>query len=107
MVTIDIGLMYLTDRSTTITTIKIAEQSGAVLKFDGEVLEVFPGQGRRFHISLIKVMTLVPDRRGNHKLHIETIIDNLDIAVDEGCVSATNRLIAEVQQAMAAFRFDD
>ena len=83
------------------TTIKISD--AAILKFDGEVLDIFPHQ--RIHVSQLKI-ELAADRHGKHTLNVGDIFSSKDISVDENAVQKINLLIAEVQKAKAEFKFD-
>ena len=89
------------------SSVKINEQNPMILKFDGEVLEVFGLVGHRFHISLIKSITLTSHRGNHHTLELKTVYGNFNPSVDEIHVPATNQLINEIQHAMNTFKFDD
>ena len=90
-------------------TIRLAEHYRLVLAFDGTVLEVFRhSSSERVHVSLIDNLELKTDKKGKHTLDINaaggyTMQGN---AVDEPSCPKVGRLIAEVQKAKAAFRFD-
>jgi len=91
------------------TTIRPAADRALVLSFEGDVLEVFrPGEGLRYHISLIKDFELKTDKKGQHTWDITMAnsYSNSGNPVDENAVSKVTQLIAEVQKAKAAFRFD-
>lgn len=91
------------------TTFKPSEDRPLVLSFDGKVLEVFrPGEGLRYHVSLIEKLELKTDKKGKHTLDINMVwsYSNRDNAVDDAAVGKVTDLIAEVEKAKAAFRFD-
>ena len=84
------------------TTIKISD--GAILKFDGEILEVFPNW--RIHIAQLSKFELVTDHSGRHTLSIASLVSGKDMQVDENAAPKVTRLIAEVQKAKTEFKFD-
>lgn len=91
------------------TTFKPAADRPLILSFDGKVLEVFrPGEGLRYHVSLIEKLELKTDKKGNHTLDINMVwsYSNRDNVVDESAVAKVTSLIAEIEKAKAAFRFD-
>jgi len=83
-----------------------------VLTFDGEVLEVFDSilspRHPRIHISHIDSMQIETDRKGKHKLVTKVAYGFLfrDFAVEDDQLASVNRLIDQVREAKAAFRFD-
>lgn len=83
-----------------------------VLTFDGEVLEIFDSistpKHPRIHISHIDSIQIETDRKGKHKLVTKVAYGFLfrDFAVEDGQIASVNRLIVQVQEAKAAFRFD-
>ncbi len=91
------------------TTIKLAEDFPLVLTFDGRVLEVFQDiSSNRIHVSWIESLQLKTDKKGKHTLDINTLGDSglQGNAVDEATLAKVNSLIAEVQKAKSAFKFD-
>ncbi len=91
------------------TTIKLAEDFPLVLSFDGKVLEVFQDDSsNRIHVTWVKSLQLKADKKGRHTLDINTLGDSSleGNEVDEGAVAKVNALIAEVERAKAAFKFD-
>ncbi len=92
-----------------VTTIKLSEDFPLVLTFDGKVLEVFQDDSsNRIHVTWIKSLELKADKKGKHTLDISTMGDSSleGNEVDEAAVAKVNGLIAEVQKAKAAFKFD-
>ncbi len=84
------------------TAIKI-NASYTILMFDGEVLEIFPGQ--RIHISQINDIELTQDRHGKHTIKLASPISNWGMAVDEQALPAVTQLIADFHTAKSQFRF--
>ncbi len=84
------------------TTLKISE--AGIIKFDGEVLEVFPQW--RIHIAQLSKFELAVERNGKHTLSIASIFSGKDMPVDENEVPKIIQLVAEVQKAKAEFKFD-
>ncbi|HVU09875.1 MAG TPA: hypothetical protein VHD90_01305 [Phototrophicaceae bacterium] len=83
-----------------------------VLTFDGEVLEIFDSimspKHSRIHISHIESMDIQTDRKGKHKL-VTTLAYGFvfpEYPVNDAQVASVNRLIAQVREAKASFRFD-
>ncbi len=90
-------------------TIKLAEEFPIVLSFDGKVLEVFQDtESNRIHVSWIDKLQLKTDKKGKHTLDIFTHGDSSleGNEVDENAVPKVSQLIAEVEKAKAAFKFD-
>ena len=77
-------------------------RSGAVVAFDGRVLEVFDtvGEGRRYHIARLSTPRLVEDPDGQGQFMLDDLNLALDIARSE--TPACRRLIAAVERAHAA-----
>ncbi len=91
------------------TTIKLAEKFPLVLSFDGKVLEAFQDiSSNRIHVTWIESLQLQTDKKGKHTLDINTLGDSglQGNEVDEEAVAKVNSLIAEVEKAKAAFKFD-
>ena len=92
-----------------VTTIKLSEEFPLVVTFDGRVLEVFQDiSSNRIHVTWIDSLQLKTDKKGKHTLDINTQGDSglQGNEVDEGAFARVNGLIAEVQKAKAAFKFD-
>ena len=83
-----------------------------VLTFDGEALEVFSAnivtRNPRIHISHIESIGIETDRKGKHKLVFKLAWGLFfpDFSVEDTQLPSVNRLIAQVREAKAAFRFD-
>ncbi len=83
-----------------------------VLTFDGEVLEIFDAilapKYHRIHISHIEAMQIETDRKGKHKLVTKVAYGFFfpEYPIGDAQVASVNRLIAQVQEAKTAFRFD-
>ncbi len=89
-------------------TAKLHASATEVLSFDGQVLEVFHGtNSQRVHISLIKSVELSVDRKGNHEMRVETVVGPIPyLMVDAAGVPKANQAVAEIQKAMATFKFE-
>ncbi len=91
------------------TSIKLSEDFPLVLTFDGRVLELFQDtSSNRIHVTWIKKMELKADKKGKHTLDIQTLGDSAleGNEVDQAAVTQVTALIAEVEQARAAFKFE-
>ena len=86
---------------------KLYATANEILTFDGQVLEVFHGtNSQRIHIAQIKSVELSTDRKGNHELRVTTIVGTIPyILVDGNGLAKANEVIAEIQEAMATFKF--
>ena len=87
-------------------------KSTEILTFDGEVLEIFSSisgtKYNRIHIGHIDSMEINTDRKGKHKLVTKVAYGFffLELSVEDDQLVSVNRLVAQVQEAKAAFRFD-
>ena len=81
--------------------LEVRLRSGAVVSFDGRVLEVFDsgGEGRRFHVSRLPVPQL-ENSDGQHRIVLGT--NGLALPVERGEAPACRRLIAAVERARDA-----
>lgn len=83
-----------------------------VVTFDGEVLEFFSAnaltRNPRIHISHIDSMQITTDRKGQHKLVTKLAYGFTwpELPMQENQLASVNALIAEVEKAKAAFRFN-
>jgi hypothetical protein len=77
-------------------------RSGAVVAFDGRVLEIFGALGgsRRYHVARMSTPRLVEEPDGQGQIMLDDLNLALDIARSE--TPACKRLIAAVEQARAA-----
>jgi ABC-type hemin transport system ATPase subunit len=77
-------------------------RSGAVVAFDGRVLEVFDTDGgsRRFHVARLSTPKLVEESDGQGRIVLDDPSLALDVSHSEA--PACKRLIAAVEQARAA-----
>jgi hypothetical protein len=82
--------------------LEVRLDSGAVVAFDGRVLEVFDagGESHRFHIARLPIPRLVEGPDGSSKIELGTRDLMLDLVGSE--TSACRRLIAAIEQARAA-----
>jgi hypothetical protein len=48
--------------------IEVSAGHGHIVAFDGRVLEVFGASPRRFHVNLLSVTVLAPDKHGNRSV---------------------------------------
>ena len=90
-------------------TIKPAEEYPLILTFDGTVLEVFRmSSSERMHVGLIESLELKTDKKGKHSLDIATAGSySMQVnLVDDKALAQVNALIADIQKAKAAFKFD-
>jgi len=90
-------------------SIKLTTDPPQVVTFDGAVLEFFQDiSSSRIHVSLLENMQLKTDKKGGHTLEIDTIDDSGSDAyeVDEDAFPKVALLIAQVDKARSAFRFD-
>jgi hypothetical protein len=89
-------------------SVKPAEGYGHIITFDGVVLEIFSRNRdacQRIHIGHLKGIQLDPDGRGNFKLVIRWIGEQLpDFQVDAAQQAKTSELVAAVKQALASFK---
>ena len=79
------------------TTIQPAADRALVLSFEGDVLEAFrPGEGIRYHVSLLEKLEVNTDKKGKHTLdiHAANLYSYNDIPVDEGAVAKLTKLMA-------------
>jgi len=89
------------------TTIKLSEKTNGVLSFDGTVLEVCSYY--RIHVAQVQSIQMNADRKGHHELLIESPScspTRFFTEVDENAFPKMTQLVAEVQMAKSAFRFD-
>jgi hypothetical protein len=79
-----------------------------LLDFDGEVLEVFYGDdSKRIHIGHIQSIQVATDRKGNRTLHVKTVVGEIPYIPFEQPLSVkVDEFVAEVEKAMATFRFE-
>jgi hypothetical protein len=87
-------------------TARLSSDHHTVLTFDGEVLELFRRdqlEAVRFHVSHIEKIELTRDRSGKYNVKLDPWV--LSFRVDDDCLARAGELVAEVQKAMAAFRF--
>ena len=78
-----------------------------ILAFDGEVFEVFYGEhSQRVHLGHITGIEVKTDRKGKRTLHVYTLEGEIPyLPFDEQVPAGLDELVAEVQQALAAFKF--
>lgn len=95
------------------TTIRL--NAGAVVNFDGNVLEHFFGaESKRIHVGAIHDLKIETDRKGMHWLNINTNPEPDDVVPGAQSILFTdaladpiNALVAEIHQAMSTFRADN
>lgn len=90
-------------------TIKLSEDPTALVAFDGAALELFQDVSScRTHVSLLTNMQLKTDKKGRHSLEITTVDDGEadEYEVDANAYPKVALLIAQVEKAKGAFRFD-
>lgn len=79
-----------------------------IVTFHASSLEYFyaPSNegGRSFHVGHIKSIELITDQRGRHTLVMTTPYHTFKEEVEERALTKTKELVAEVQQAMTAYR---
>jgi hypothetical protein len=96
------------------TTIRLS--AGAILAFDGTVVEFFwATQSQRAHVGAINRIQVDTDRKGKHGLNIVANLrpgENmagafLSDTFDDQVYAQVNAMVAEIQTAMASFRADN
>jgi hypothetical protein len=94
------------------TTIKLTEKNPMVLIFDGNILEIFssPRQwdfhSERIHLFWLEKFELWGYKNGTHGVYIRADGHDKEYPVDENIAPKVKDLIAEIQRARDAFRFD-
>jgi hypothetical protein len=91
------------------TTIKL--NAGAILAFDGKVIEHFYGAvSKRAHVGTLHDVQIETDRKGKHWLRINSNPepgDNLPggqlIYLDEKVFAQVNQLVKEIQEAISSY----
>jgi hypothetical protein len=79
-----------------------------LVAFDGEVLEVSYGDdSKRIYKGDIESIQVDTDRKGNRTLHVKTIVGEIPyMPFDEQVSTKVDEFVAEVEKAMATFRFE-
>jgi len=54
-----------------------------VVVFDGDVLELFGGAGRRFHVKLLTVTVSDPDKKGRRQVTLEQSQSQTQLLLDD------------------------
>jgi len=91
------------------TTIQL--NAGAILAFDGKIIEYFYGAAsRRAHVGTLHDVQLETDRKGKHWLHInsnpqpgESLPGSQLLVIEEKVFSQVSQMVLEIQQAIASF----
>ena len=95
------------------TTIKL--NAGAILAFDGKVVEHFYGAvSKRAHIGTLHDVHIETDQKGRHLLHINSNPEPTDsvpgaqlIYIDESVYAQVDQLVNEIQEAISSLRADN
>jgi hypothetical protein len=95
------------------TTIKL--NAGAILAFDGKVVEHFYGAvSKRAHVGTLHDVQIETDRKGKHLLHINSNPEPTDsvpggqlIYIDEKVYAQVNQLVSEIQEAISSFHAEN
>jgi len=95
--------------------ITIRLNAGAMLVFDGSVLEHFFGaESKRVHVGAIHDLNTETDRQGRHWLNIYANSEPDDdvpgaqaILFTDQIADQINALVAEIHSAMSTFRADN
>ena len=95
------------------TIIKL--NAGAILAFDGTVVEHFSGAvSKRAHVGTLHDVQIETDRKGKHWLRINSNLqpgENLPggqlLTFDENVYGQVNQMVSEIQGAISSFRADN
>jgi hypothetical protein len=76
-----------------------------ILTFDGLVFECFQGsKGNRIHVGQIEEIKILTNKKGNHKLGIETEGGFPWIEFKQSDFEKMSELVAEIQNAASEFK---
>jgi hypothetical protein len=78
-----------------VSLLEVQIDGNRLVAFDGQVLEVFGGSVRRFHVKLLTVTVSRPDKRGAREITLTQAGTNAALPLDE---PATFRPILEALQ---------
>jgi len=70
-----------------------------LVAFDGQVLEVFGGTVRRFHVKLLTVTVAGPDKRGNRQVLLMQAGTEAALPLDEPGFTALQPILEALQSA--------
>ena len=93
-------------------TIKLND--GAILAFDGKVIEHFYGAAsKRAHVGTLHDVQVETDRKEKYRLHINSNPEPSDnipgaqlIYFDEKVYAQVNQMVSDIQAAISSFRAD-
>jgi len=75
---------------------------GRIVSFDGHVLEVFGASSRRFHVSLLSVTVLGPDKHGSRSVILTQADADTVLQLDQWAYEQLQPVLEAVKRASAS-----